>query len=140
MAKMEITRVELEYVVHNNAKQRFSISEDSKLIRANQGHSVKINLGLQVQDPPTVLYHGTAIKNKDVILRTGIHKMNRNHVHLSRDIATATQVGSRHGKPIIFRLDTKQMVADGIVFYESDNGVWLTEMVDPKYLALLEVS
>ena len=66
--------------------------------------------------------------------------MNRNHVHLSRDIATATQVGSRHGKPIIFRLDTKQMVADGIVFYESDNGVWLTEMVDPKYLALLEVS
>ena len=140
MAKMEITRVELEYVVHNNAKQRFSISEDSKFIRANQGHSVKINLGLQVQDPPTVLYHGTAIKNKDAILRTGIHKMNRNHVHLSRDIATATQVGSRHGKPIIFRLDTKQMVADGIVFYESDNGVWLTEMVDPKYLALLEVS
>lgn len=132
--KLNITRTELEYVVSNNAKQRFAISNNS--IRANQGHSIKVNLGLESKHPPMVLYHGTTNENYERIKLDGLLKMNRNHVHLSEDIDTARQVGSRHGKPIVLIIDCKEMHKEGIQFYIADNGVWLTEYVDPKFISL----
>jgi len=134
IGKLNISRTELEYVVSNNSKQRFSISKDK--IRANQGHSIKVNLGLISQEPPIELYHGTTSKNYESIKVDGLLKMNRNHVHLSENIDTAKQVGSRHGKPIILRIDCQEMQRDGIHFFLSENGVWLTDYVSPKYITL----
>ena len=134
--KMKISRTELEFVVKNNSKSRFSISEDKKSIRANQGHSVKIELGLSCKIPPVKLYHGTTLKSYEIIKKDGLLKMNRNHVHLSSDIETAKQVGSRHGKPIILKIDCKQMIKEEIQFFLSENGVWLTEYVDPKFISI----
>lgn len=136
LEKLEITRAELDYIVENNSKQRFSISGD--LIRANQGHSVDIQLGLTAKIPPNKLFHGTAQKYRDQILEKGLLKMNRNHVHLSAELDTALQVGSRHGKPVVFLLDVNAMIQEGILFYQSENGVWLTEFVDPKFLSLFD--
>lgn len=135
LEKLDVSRIELEYVVSNNAKQRFSISSDR--IRANQGHSIKVNLGLKSILPPIKLYHGTTHDRYKLIKVEGLKKMNRNHVHLSEDIETAKKVGSRHGKPFILIVDSKAMTSDGIEFYKSDNGVWLTEFVDPKYISRL---
>ena len=86
--------------------------------------------------PPTILYHGTCVNTKTLITTEGIMKMNRNHVHLSDDIETATKVGSRHGTPILFTVNAVDMCNDGYKFYQSKNGVWLTEYVDPKYIGL----
>lgn len=127
---------ELEEIVTTNDKKRFCFNEDKTQIRANQGHSVEIDLALQPVAPPEVLYHGTAQKNLDSILAKGIQKMNRQHVHLSKDTETAHIVGSRHGKPVILTINATQMQQDGLLFYQSDNGVWLTDSVDPKYIQL----
>ena len=137
LEKMKIAWSELEFVVNNNSKNRFSLSNDRKQIRANQGHSVRIELGLLSKTPPKRLYHGTAILNINNIKGQGLKKMNRNHVHLSSDIDTAKQVGSRHGKPIVLVINCEEMIADNIKFYQSDNGVWLTEYVDPKFITEL---
>lgn len=134
--KMSITREELEYVVEHNSKKRFAIDESNNRIRANQGHSVAINLGLVQKTPPDQLYHGTTQKHYGQIATEGLKKMSRNHVHLSEDIETAKQVGSRHGKPIILVIDCAQMLVDGIPFYQADNGVWLTEYVGVEYISL----
>jgi putative RNA 2'-phosphotransferase len=133
LEKLNISKSELVYVVSNNAKQRFSISDNK--IRANQGHSVKVNLGLTSKQPPIKLYHGTTTKNYERIKIDGLLKMNRNHVHLSEDFETAKQVGSRHGKPIILKIDCEQMVKEEIQFFLSENGVWLTEYVNPKFIS-----
>lgn len=135
--KLKISQADLEFVVKNNSKNRFSISDDEKQIRANQGHSVKIELGLSNKTPPTKLYHGTTNRSYELIKKEGLKKMNRNHVHLSSDIETAKQVGSRHGKPIILVIDCKNMIQERIKFYQSENGVWLTEFVSPKYITEL---
>ena len=137
MEKMKISQSELEFVVKNNSKNRFSISDDKNSIRANQGHSVKIELGLPTKIPPAKLYHGTTINSYESIKKDGLLKMKRNHVHLSSDMATAKQVGSRHGKPIILVIDCEKMIAENIKFYQSDNGVWLTEYVNPKFISEL---
>ncbi|GAB3501889.1 RNA 2'-phosphotransferase [Emticicia fontis] len=127
---------ELEEIVTTNDKKRFSFNGDKTQIRANQGHSVEIDLALQPVAPPEVLYHGTAQKNLDSILAKGIQKMNRQYVHLSKDTETAHKVGARHGKPVILTINATQMQQDGLLFYQSDNGVWLTDSVDPKYIQL----
>jgi putative RNA 2'-phosphotransferase len=132
-----LTREELDEVVTRNDKQRFSFDPSGTLIRANQGHSVEIDLQLEPVTPPEVLYHGTGAKSREAILRDGLRKMGRHHVHLSADIETARKVGSRHGRPVIFRIDTQRMYEDGHVFYCSDNGVWLVENVPPRYLEQL---
>lgn len=123
----------LREVVETNAKQRFSISSDAKMIRANQGHSVQVDLGLKPMVPPDVLYHGTVSRFVESIQQQGLMPGERHHVHLSIDKDTAVAVGARRGKPLVIEIDAKQMVADGVVFYVSDNGVWLVDRVDPTY-------
>ncbi|MEL7169013.1 MAG: RNA 2'-phosphotransferase [Bacteroidota bacterium] len=129
-----LNRTLLEHVVATNAKQRFALSDDGTCIRANQGHSVNIDLGLTPSEPPTVLYHGTARKNLDSIRAHGLVRRQRHHVHLSADTETATKVGQRHGKPVVLTVDAAQMNADGFTFYRSENGVWLTDAVPAAYL------
>lgn len=122
-------------VVETNDKKRFSFSEDKSKIRANQGHSVlNIDLQLQAQIPPNILYHGTVLKFLDSIKEQGLKKGSRQHVHLSLDRETAAKVGSRRGKPVILEIDAQKMYADGYAFFCSENGVWLTEHVPIEYI------
>ncbi|MBE9009235.1 RNA 2'-phosphotransferase [Pseudanabaenaceae cyanobacterium LEGE 13415] len=132
-----ITRAELEKVVATNDKQRFSFDEAKTRIRANQGHSVEVDLQLEPQTPPDVLYHGTGELSVSAILESGLLKMSRHHVHLSKDTETARKVGMRHGRPAILTVDSAAMHQAGFVFYCSDNGVWLVDHVPPQYLAIV---
>ncbi|KOP27979.1 RNA 2'-phosphotransferase [Hapalosiphon sp. MRB220] len=129
-----ITHAELNEVVANNDKKRFAFDSTGTLIRANQGHSTKVDLQLEPVVPPDVLYHGTGHKAVESILQIGLKKMSRHHVHLSADIATAKTVGSRHGKPVILTVDSGAMHKAGYGFYCSENGVWLVDHVPPEYL------
>lgn len=129
-------REDVAFVVANNDKQRFVISEDGQKIRANQGHSVSIDLGLKSSLPPDILYHGTATRFLEAIMEQGLKKMNRQHVHLSPDLTTASKVGGRHGKLAILTVDVAAMVALDLPFYVSKNGVWLTDHVPPQFLNL----
>lgn len=126
----------LRHIVDTNPKKRFAFSDTCDRIRANQGHSVDIELGYQTQLPPEILFHGTGVNSVEAILSSGLQKMQRHHVHLSTDIDTAKNVGQRHGKPAIFKVLAEQMYKDGFAFYMSDNGVWLTGEVPAKYLEL----
>lgn len=130
-----LTRDLLERIVTENDKKRFAFSDDGKRIRASQGHSVEIDLALTPSAPPELLYHGTATRFLDSIRATGLHSANRQHVHLSRDIETATKVGQRHGKPAILTIRAGAMHAAGRVFYLSANGVWLTDLVPVEFIA-----
>lgn len=126
-------------IVNTNNKKRFTISDDGKQIRAAQGHSTpEVQMQMKTAVPPVVLYHGTATKYVDSIKKKGLISKGRHHVHLSADTKTAKAVGKRHGDPVIFKVDTKQMLTDGYKFYLSDNHVWLTNDVPNKYLTLLE--
>lgn len=125
---------DLKELVADNKKQRFIISEDGQRIRANQGHSVSVDLKLEALVPPSILYHGTATKNLDSIRKEGLLKGKRQHVHLSPDRETAIAVGSRHGKPAVLEVRSGDMHADGIPFYQSANGVWLCDHVPHHYL------
>ncbi len=132
-----IQPVELEEVVDRNDKKRFSFNEDGRKIRANQGHSVEVDLELIPQTPPEVLYHGTGHKAVAAILKDGLLKMSRHHVHLCSDRTTAKKVGQRHGKPVIFQVNTVAMSEAAYVFYCSQNGVWLVDRVPAEYLIKL---
>lgn len=134
---MPLTRAELDEVVARNNKQRFAYDVRGTRIRANQGHSVPVDLQLQPSVPPATLYHGTGERFVPAILREGLRKMRRHHVHLSADIPTALAVGRRHGRPAVFAVHAGAMHADGIPFYRSDNGVWLVDAVAPHYLELV---
>lgn len=131
-----ITREELERVIAENDKRRFSLDETGQRIRANQGHSTEVELQLPEADPPEVLFHGTVERFLNAICAEGLKKMNRHDVHLSPDVQTATKVGQRRGKPVILAIDSAQMAADGFKFRVSANGVWLTEHVPPQYIRL----
>ena len=124
----------LNHIVDTNSKKRFAFSESLDKIRASQGHSLEINLGYPEKVPPEILYHGTATKNVESILKSGIEKRDRNHVHLSSDVETAIKVGQRHGKVFIFEVHAEHMHNDNFKFYISENGVWLTDNVPAKYL------
>jgi putative RNA 2'-phosphotransferase len=130
-----LNREILEYIVATNTKKRFSFNEPKDKIRANQGHSIDVDLALSAQMPPNVLYHGTAERFVSSIKELGLMKQQRQHVHLSQEQSTAVQVGQRHGKPFVFSVLAGQMHQDGFVFYLSDNGVWLTDHVPAKYLS-----
>lgn len=128
------TFADLEEVVATNNKKRFSFNQSKTKIRANQGHSIKVNLGLIPTEPPDILYHGTVQKFIDSIKEEGLQRRNRQHVHLSKDTATAKNVGSRRGKPVILCVDSKRMYQDGYQFFLSDNGVWLSNSVPSEYI------
>ncbi len=130
----KINLEKLKEVVATNDKQRFRFSDDLTKIRANQGHSIEVELALPPSTPPDTLFHGTATRNLDSIKEKGLIKGKRQHVHLSSNRETATKVGQRHGVPIVLIVNTKQMAEDSILFYISDNGVWLTDYVDAKYI------
>jgi putative RNA 2'-phosphotransferase len=121
-------------VVRTNDKQRFALSPDGKRIRANQGHSVSVNLAFMPRTPPEFLYHGTVPKFLDAIRAEGLRKGERHHVHLSGDVLTATNVGERRGKPVILSIRSAAMAAAGHPFYISENGVWLTDAVPPEFI------
>lgn len=131
---VSLSRSELDEVVARNNKQRFSFDDTGTLIRANQGHSVDVDLQLVPIEPPALLYHGTGHLTAPIIAREGLRKMSRHHVHLSADVDTAQAVGSRHGRPVIFTIDTAAMAEACHSFYCSDNGVWLTDDVPPEFL------
>lgn len=128
-------REQLERVVAENDKQRFSINSDGTKIRANQGHSIPVQLGLAPRTPPELLYHGTAVRNLNSIREKGLLKGRRHAVHLSPDAETARKVGQRHGIPVVLTIQARRMFADGFVFTRSENGVWLTENVPPEYIS-----
>ncbi|HEX8250271.1 MAG TPA: RNA 2'-phosphotransferase [Pyrinomonadaceae bacterium] len=132
-----LTLAELKEVVERNDKRRFSFDASGAKIRANQGHSIEVDLQLQPQTPPARLFHGTATRNAPMIREHGLLKMGRHHVHLSTDTETARAVGMRYGKPLIFEIDTRAMLENGFEFFVSENGVWLVESVPPEFLKVL---
>jgi putative RNA 2'-phosphotransferase len=123
-------------VVRDNDKQRFKLSEDKTKIRANQGHSVQVNLELKPVKPPEMLYHGTADRFVSSILKHGLRKGKRQYVHLSKDRQTATRVGTRHGTPVVLVIHSGKMYDQGLKFFLSENKVWLTAHVPPEYIKL----
>ena len=127
----------LENIVATDNKQRYSFNEDKTLIRANQGHSIPVDVGLKEQNPPEILYHGTATRFLNSILNDGLRPMSRLYVHLSKDIETAWKVGKRHGDPVILKINSRDKYKDRYKFYLSENGVWLTEKVDVKYFEVM---
>lgn len=132
LAHLGVSRAQVERVVASNNKKRFTL--EGERIRANQGHSVAVDLRLPLTVPPAVLYHGTHPGALEAIRREGLQPMNRHHVHLSRDVDTARQVGARRGKPVVLTVRSGAMYEAGHSFYRSDNGVWLTEAVPPGFL------
>ncbi|WP_315775450.1 MULTISPECIES: RNA 2'-phosphotransferase [unclassified Bradyrhizobium] len=131
-----LSRADLEQVVVTSDKKRFTVSQDGQRIRAAQGHSVAVELGLTPREPPAVLYHGTATRFVEAIMAEGLRPQSRQQVHLSLDEATAVNVGRRHGEPIVLRVDAAAMHRDRLKFFVADNGVWLTDHVPPEYLSV----
>ena len=125
----------LEEIVRTDEKQRYSFNEDHTLIRANQGHSIPVDVELEEKTPPDILLHGTGEKYVSSIERQGLIPKSRLYVHLSSDVDTAKKVGSRHGRPVIYQVDCRKMMKDGFCFYLSVNKVWLTKAVPTKYLS-----
>ena len=134
--EVEFSKDTLEKIVKTDKKQRYNFSQDKTLIRANQGHSIPVDVELEKKEPPKVLYHGTGSKFVKSIQEQGLLPMERLYVHLSTDVETATNVGKRHGTPVIFQVNAEQMQKDGYDFFQSVNGVWLTKEVPTKYLEL----
>lgn len=124
----------LEEIVETDNKQRYSFNEDKTLIRANQGHSIPVDVELEETEPPEILWHGTGEKFVTSIEKQGLIPKSRLYVHLSKDRDTAVNVGKRHGKPVLFIVKSGHMCRDGYKFYLSKNGVWLTKNVPVKYL------
>lgn len=129
-----IDRELLEEIVRTDPKQRYSFNEDGTLIRANQGHSIPVDVELPVAQPPEILWHGTGEIYRESIDQKGLLPMSRLYVHLSKDKETAVAVGKRHGRPVLYKVLSGKMEKDGYVFYRSVNGVWLTKIVPVKYL------
>lgn len=133
-AGRKIDRAVLEEIVRTDKKQRYRFNEDKTRIRANQGHSIPVDVELKEQEPPEFLYHGTAVRFLADIEKEGLKPMSRLYVHLSKDRETAVKVGRRHGEPVVLRIRSKAMYRDGSRFYQSENGVWLTKQVGSQYI------
>jgi putative RNA 2'-phosphotransferase len=125
----------LEEIVRTDSKQRYSFNEDKTKIRANQGHSIEVDVELEEMMPPETLYHGTSEKYTESIEKMGLIPKSRLYVHLSTDMHVAIIVGNRHGKAVVYTIDSGQMYKDGYKFYRSVNGVWLTKEVPMKYMS-----
>jgi putative RNA 2'-phosphotransferase len=131
-----LTEELIHSVVETNDKQRFALSEDGLRIRARQGHSIPVDLGLEPVEPPAVLFHGTATRFVGSIMKQGLRPRSRQHVHLSPDHETAVRVGKRHGQPIVLRVRAGEMSSAGREFFLSENGVWLTDAVPAEFIEL----
>ena len=129
-----ISEAAIREAVRTSDKQRFLISDDDACIRANQGHSVKVDLELVPANPPDCLFHGTASRFVESIMKTGLNASSRHHVHMSATRETAIAVGTRHGKPVVLKVDAQKMQQLGYLFYLSENGVWLTDAVPPEFI------
>lgn len=136
LSGVQIDMSTLEYIVATDDKQRYSFNEDKTLIRANQGHSILVDVELEEVEPPEFLWHGTGEKYVQDICNLGLIPKSRLYVHLSSDTETALTVGKRHGQPALFRIDALKMHEDGYKFYLSKNGVWLTHSVPVSYLSV----
>jgi putative RNA 2'-phosphotransferase len=135
LAALRLTRAELDDVIARNDKRRFAFDDTGTRIRASQGHSVRVDLGLAPAVPPGELFHGTVERFLGAILTEGLRPRNRHAVHLSADRETAERVGARRGEPVVLRVDAAAMARDGVVFTRSENGVWLVDAVPPRYLS-----
>jgi len=129
-----LTRDLIERVVASSDKQRFAFDDSRSRIRANQGHSIAVELGLERQHPPEVLFHGTAVRFIDAIRARGLSRGKRHHVHLSADAVTANLVGQRHGSPVVLTVRAHEMALSGYQFFRSANGVWLVEEVPASFI------
>ena len=129
-----ISRPQLDAVIADSDKRRFAFSEDGSRIRANQGHTVAVDLELPVLAPPAELFHGTATRFIDSIRRTGLDRRSRHHVHLTENRETALRVGARYGLPVLLCIDARAMASAGHLFRKSENDVWLVDAVPPAYL------
>ena len=127
----------LQLIVEEDPKGRFEFSEDELSIRALYGHSINVDLGLEPTTPPLVLYHGTAEKYIDSIMKDGLRRRKRNFVHLSETIDMAKQIGARHGSPVVLSIDTEAMIRAAYKFYKTQNGIWLTGDIPPKFLKVV---
>jgi putative RNA 2'-phosphotransferase len=128
---------DLDRIVREDEKGRYTYSGDGERIRANQGHSLGVDLKLSSVEPPGVLYHGTATRFIDSIMKHGLKKMSRQYVHLSLDKGMAEKIGIRHGHPVVLVVQSALMAKEGHAFFLSENGVWLTYNVPPKYISIL---
>lgn len=138
MAKTHtISKEILEEIVEKDGKQRYSFNVDKTKIRANQGHSIAVDVELKEKKPPKILYHGTGEKYVMSIAKQGLLPKSRLYVHLSKDYETAIQVGKRHGKPVVYEIACEKMEKDGYLFYQSVNGIWLTKNVPVTYMKLI---
>lgn len=132
LLKTPITENDVAYIVANDSKKRYSV--ENGRIRAAQGHSTKVDLNLKPMTPPQYLYHGTSVDTVNIILKEGLKPMSRQHVHLSANVDTAINVGTRHGKPKILIINAEKAHNDGIKFFKADNGVWLVETLPVEYI------
>lgn len=135
---ISLTLEQLKHIVSTNDKKRFAFSGDGKQIRANQGHSVEVDLQYSSQSPPDILYHGTAIRFLDSIKEKGLLKMERHHVHLSAETKVTLQTGARHGKPVLLKIRAGEMHRAGHLFFCSTNGVWLVDHVPSQFIEVHE--
>ena len=138
VSKFDYTEQGLRQIVANDAKHRYEFSEDNKSVRALYGHSNHVHIQWEITEPPAILYHGTAKRFLDFILKDGLKEMDRNYVHLSETIEEAIQVGKRHGEPVVLAIDTKMVIQDGGSFYRVTNRVWLTETVKARCISLMK--
>ena len=135
---LPVTRSELDEVMATNEKQRFAFDASGTRIRAVQGHSVPVDLGLDATVPPATLFHGTGAGSVPAILASGLQRRGRHHVHLSADVETARAVGRRHGRPVVFQVDASAMHAAGWRFWRASNGVWLVDAVPVEFMGFLD--
>ena len=131
---VNLTMEDLEHIVETDEKQRYSFNDDKTLIRANQGHSIPIDLELEAVEPPETLYHGTIGQFLGSIKKEGLQRRSRQFVHLSKDVETALAVGRRRGKPVVLQIASGRMFEDGYEFFLSENGVWLTKEAPSSYI------
>lgn len=136
LGNLGLSLQDLQQIVESDNKGRFEFSEDKSSVRALYGHSIDVNLGLEPTIPPPILYHGTAEKYIDSIMKEGLRPRKRNFVHLSETMDIAKQVGTRHGSPVVLSIDIEAMIRAGCKFYKAQNGIWLTNMIDKKYITI----
>lgn len=135
--ELGVLLLDIQKIVYEDTKGRFEFSEDKSSVRALYGHSIDVNLGLEPTIPPPVLYHGTAEKYIDSIMKEGLRPRKRNFVHLSETIDVAKQVGTRHGSPVVLSIDIEAMISAGYKFYKAQNGIWLTGDILPNFLKIV---